>query len=756
MVESLTGEPLGAAATWGDIFPALLKWPKYTGLAATSVDNEALSDLLKEEITRSAVDCIHDFQADVPLSRAVPLARCGPDDLPWDRLSKRPANCLLRQGIGSRSALLQLSVRDLYRTPNAGSKTIKEIVRALVEQVIDEIFTFGSDQPVPDASQMTPTSASRPHEGPGELASPWTEAVPLQSGPTPLQLAYEELAMWNYLVGHEDLPLLDSAVVEGAPDHVTRALALVRDVSAADVSPTEFPSIADVLNSLLTQLEPRHLTALQMRVFAEEPATLHEVGKVFGVTRERVRQIQKKALEDVTDFLHNDYSLVRDVCQALRSQIDVVCSLDRLLEGFPALGKTVRCIDAHAWRVIDQLDDEFDIRDGWAAVPSVGDVITSTREVVEKEALVAGYAALETVARDLHLDDEGSEAQLQRWLDYAGCIVLGDIVALAPLSIPDALLIILSKAGEPLSMDVIMDRLPIDRAPSSVRNVLAGDSRFVRTDREEFGLAEWGGEEYSGIRDMIQRALEESGGEILLEALVEQLTQRFSVAEASVRAYAQGHPFMVRKGVVCVSDLTDAGASKRPTSIRRVYRGEQEWLLRWQLSEDHARGSGYSMPSPLAVAIGLKPGQSLDLASPVDTQSVYWTGLQPAIGSIRRLMEKDGLHPGNWIFVSIADDGFFTLRQMADISSLVGLDSALALVGRESAPTVDARGVLAAALGIQGTSSWSAIVEAARAKGDDDVASAILSDEGIDIAGEDSPEATVDPTDVDEIMRLLQ
>ena len=178
--------------------------------------------------------------------------------------------------------------------------------------------------------------------------------------------------------------------------------------------------------------------------------------------------------------------------------------------------------------------------------------------------------------------------------------------------------------------------------------------------------------------------------------------------------------------------------------------------MRWQLTEDHARGSGYSMPSPLAAAIGLQPGQSLDLPSPVETQSVYWTGLQPAIGSVRRLMEKDDLQPGDWIFVSIADDGFFTLRKMADTSTLTGVGRALALVGRDPAPATDARAVLAAALGIPDTSSWSSIVEAARAKHDEDLADAILADPGIDVASQESRAASADPTDVDEIMRLLQ
>jgi hypothetical protein len=720
------------------------------------VDREVTSDFLENELSLSVVEAIVERQAGVPLDRAMPVARLVVQEIPWYRLPARPGNCLRRRGISSMPELLEHSFMDLAETRNAGTKTVKEIVLALVEEVIQSIRGDESDRLSSDLvnavrADFLPRDLS---DGRGRDLS-LVQATIAQTS-DPIQGAYAQLASWSYLVGAEDQPLLADCAFDVAPERVRRALATLRETRARDIAPHGSSTIAEVLDSLLGLLDPRQMIALRLRTFASEQATLDEIGKSLGVTRERVRQMQNKALEEIGVLLAGDYFMVREVCEAIKTRIGVVCPIDLVLEEFPALGQPVECVDAPAWRVLDRLDDGFEIRDGWAAVPSVDDVLASTREVIERDALVRGYARVETVGRDVHLIDESAREHLFNWLEYAGCVVLDDAVAMAPLSISASVWIVLRRAGEPLSFERIMEQLPIDRAPGSVRNVLAVDERFVRTNRDEFGLAEWGLEEYSGIRDMIQRALDESGGEILLEVLVEQLSLRFSVAEASVRAYAQGHPFMVRNGLVRVRDSTDAGSSKRPTSVRRVYRGKGEWLMRWQLTEDHARGSGYSMASPLAAAIGLQPGQSLDLASPVETQSVYWTGLQPAIGSIRRLMEKDDLQPGDWIFVSIADDGFFTLRKMADTSTLTGVGRALALAGWDPAPAKDARAVLAAALGIPDTSSWSSIVEAARAKHDDDLADAILSDPGIDVASQETRAASADPTDVDEIIRLLQ
>lgn len=63
--------------------------------------------------------------------------------------------------------------------------------------------------------------------------------------------------------------------------------------------------IADSLESLieLPGLGSRAVTVLEMRfgLTGQDPMTLDEIGKHFGVTRERIRQIEKKALESLRE-----------------------------------------------------------------------------------------------------------------------------------------------------------------------------------------------------------------------------------------------------------------------------------------------------------------------------------------------------------------------------------------------------------------------------------------------------------------------
>jgi RNA polymerase sigma-32 factor len=59
------------------------------------------------------------------------------------------------------------------------------------------------------------------------------------------------------------------------------------------------------------EMNQRELDIFDQRIFAENPKTLAEIGKEYGISRERVRQIQKSIIAKMKDsFKHNlpDYA----------------------------------------------------------------------------------------------------------------------------------------------------------------------------------------------------------------------------------------------------------------------------------------------------------------------------------------------------------------------------------------------------------------------------------------------------------------
>lgn len=95
---------------------------------------------------------------------------------------------------------------------------------------------------------------------------------------------------------------LDSTVDD---DHVTRLSELIRDENTGEPVEQVFnSSLMDTLNGVLKQLNEREMRIIQMRygLNGVNPLTLEETGKKLGITRERVRQIQEKAIAKMRNF----------------------------------------------------------------------------------------------------------------------------------------------------------------------------------------------------------------------------------------------------------------------------------------------------------------------------------------------------------------------------------------------------------------------------------------------------------------------
>jgi RNA polymerase sigma-32 factor len=61
----------------------------------------------------------------------------------------------------------------------------------------------------------------------------------------------------------------------------------------------EFDHRREALNGAISVLNPRERRIFEARRLAEEPMTLEDLAAEFGVSRERVRQIEVRAFEKV-------------------------------------------------------------------------------------------------------------------------------------------------------------------------------------------------------------------------------------------------------------------------------------------------------------------------------------------------------------------------------------------------------------------------------------------------------------------------
>ena len=58
---------------------------------------------------------------------------------------------------------------------------------------------------------------------------------------------------------------------------------------------------SEILREAMASLTPREYTIIQKRRLVDDGATLESLGKIFGVSKERVRQLENRALTKLKD-----------------------------------------------------------------------------------------------------------------------------------------------------------------------------------------------------------------------------------------------------------------------------------------------------------------------------------------------------------------------------------------------------------------------------------------------------------------------
>jgi len=128
--------------------------------------------------------------------------------------------------------------------------------------------------------------------------------------PTPEEISLKSgvsvLAVKRILKNTNDAISLDSPILAG--EKTTLIDFIVDEDSSVQDSAWYKAALMRRIREALTLLKPREEKIVRMRfgIDQETACTLDEVGKMFDLTRERIRQIQKAALEKLADSQMGD------------------------------------------------------------------------------------------------------------------------------------------------------------------------------------------------------------------------------------------------------------------------------------------------------------------------------------------------------------------------------------------------------------------------------------------------------------------
>jgi len=415
---------------------------------------------------------------------------------------------------------------------------------------------------------------------------------------------------------------------------------------------------ADV-DALVRSLTDRQRTILAERLAAADPKTLDALGQQFGVSRERVRQIEADLRTKLTRFpwvvlmsgvvpVHGSW--VRSVPQILltptgETWVTPIAGGPSLLHLLVAAGE------------IENLGGD------WVGRRMLGSNAQPGRLV---ELITRGMSGTcpedEYLAQlaDLGLADDWA----RQFLTDHDLVIRHGFVHSGHETLAEFLLLEMAAAKEPVSLDTVAEWIDGRWTIMSAKNVLQGDPRFMRVDVQRYALADAGLPPYRGIREEIN-ALVTEHGPLALGDVVDAICGAFDVEPASVEHYAKERPFKVTDGVVDFRQpsLSTSRGTRGPLALADIPEGRQwrhvfftptGFAYRLTVTADHLRGSGSGTGLAVARIVGLAQGRVWE--RPLDNVDA---GLkisrnlqrQPALGSIKKALDAQGAQVGDTAFI---------------------------------------------------------------------------------------------------------
>ncbi|WP_051839618.1 hypothetical protein [Streptomyces sp. NRRL F-5126] len=480
----------------------------------------------------------------------------------------------------------------------------------------------------------------------------------------------------------------------------------------------------------VSEWDDRAVAIAGRRMFADEPERLNDLGERFSVSRERIRQLERAVTVSVERWLAStvDGQAFAGHLAAVAERLGAVCRTVDVRALHPDHARTVDALGVPLGDVIARLLPGRTPEGAWFVE---GDP-DSLKAAMREELLAACGDAPLTWDEAVALGGRhGVRAEvLGDWAAELGRFRVRDGKLLHwGRSVGDRAAAVLALHGEPLSTEGIHDRLADGTAISSMRNQIWADERFIRLDRNVYGLRSWGGEEYLGIREMIAREIEKAGGEAEASAIAEALSARFDVSASSVRTNLGGPGFArTRRGWVRVADLdaeqdTPYVPRNDVSGTRRCFVGtDGRWWYRVEVTAEHLRGSGGPVPAGWAAHIGAAPScEPVRLRHEAGETSLAWHA-QPQLGSVKPLFEHIGACAGDQVFLNVTDSRLSALRLPAPSAGLAAEAGAARLTGWTAPVTpAEAVAVIARRIGMADGQDGAALLERLAERGDKDI-----------------------------------
>lgn len=332
------------------------------------------------------------------------------------------------------------------------------------------------------------------------------------------------------------------------------------------------PEVKDLINNLLILLSPKekHIIENRYSLNSRLHATLEKIGGEFGVTRERIRQIEKNALKKlsrnvVNTRLHGFNQFANTIIQ----KYEGVVLEDKIVSEILSLVSDPKAVDTSSIKLSLELDANLEkipntinfypfFKLKTIETKSIYDICAATIQFLSKKKEVMDIEDI-TAMLEKQMDKKWGKQFVLSCLELDRRIkIVKKGIGLAvwrninPRTLRDKILYILSETQKPLHYVEIANRISgahFDRKNinvQAVHNELIRDNNFVLIGRGIYALRTWGYEDGT-VSDVIANILREKGS-LDREKIISEVLKRRQVKRITILLNLKNKPIFERVG----------------------------------------------------------------------------------------------------------------------------------------------------------------------------------------------------------------
>lgn len=294
--------------------------------------------------------------------------------------------------------------------------------------------------------------------------------------------------------------------------------------------------VKKVIDSILGELNPRQKEVIIGRfgLDGQKPKTLASIGDRYGLTRERIRQIENSALAITKNKMSEnpDCTVILAKSKKHLDSVGGIAKKDSFIKAIEShasgLGENHLAFLAEASGAFNVYDED---KDFWPFYYSSKEKLNNLNRFIKnltehlkskKDAVLTG--SYHGVLKDFIQSQKVNENHAKSFISTSkkihqnpyGDIGLSEWPEIKPQNIKDKIYLVLKKRGKPLHFETIAEEInktSFDNRKAlspTVHNELIKDSRFVLVGRGIYALKEHGYQPGT-VQEVIRRILRENG-----------------------------------------------------------------------------------------------------------------------------------------------------------------------------------------------------------------------------------------------------